>query len=959
MTFLPIVERELRVAARRRGTHWTRLLVALFAILTAIGIFLGNLGSPAHVAGQSIFVGLAILCFSYCVLSGRIATADCLSEEKREGTLGLLFLTDLKGYDIVLGKLVSTSLGALYGLLAVMPVLALPLLLGGITNGEFWRVVLVLVNTFLFSLAIGIFGSAISRDARRAMAANLVLLLLFMVVLPLGKVSLTFFFGARMPKSIILSPLYSFYLCEDVRYKLNPNQFWISTGIIAGLTLLLLALASVIIPRTWQDQPHAAARAKKITWAGFWRALSYGERAKLGQYRKQLLDVNAFYWLAARARLKPLHVWIFLGLMAIWWVQGWISAGALWLGPVTAVMLALILNSTLKAWIALEAGQQLAEDQKAGALELMLVTPLTVRDILRGRFLALRRQFLKPLLVILAVELLLMTTAVLQTNYNERKMTLIFWLAGITMLVADVLTLPVVAMRMALTAKNPARATLSTISRVLVLPWVLFGLAAGITNLWIELERLSNLGRGVDSPGDATYLGMWFGFGMAVDLLLGLGAWRLLPGHFRELATRRFAPPAPRASHHQERIAPRFSARKKILLAGSALLIAAAYFTLRSSEPVYPPPLVVSITQSNAPLRLFPGWTTFMVLPDGSLWHWGASGNQPDRMTTPEQVGTNDDWLQISGSDTYGAGLRKDGTLWQWGRARKSFLANPGQVDSANDWVSVSAGNRHSVALKKDGTLWAWGNNSVNQLGNSGTDSANPVQVDTNADWAAVLCQYDFTLGLKTNGTLWIWGRTWGQGSQTAYPTPILFCRETNWTALGAGFGVGSWARNSSGEVWQLITSAASPTASAAATGDLLASRSVPGHLIAAYDGKPELFELRGDGTLWEKPFTVSPDFIAAADEKWHQFGKRSDWQAIWGNGSTGFGLTADGTLWMWGIDPGRYGTSSFLQKLHLMQVGIRQLWANGPGRWRMGYGPPPAIQETPRPLLRLSAPPK
>ena len=92
----------------------------------------------------------------YCLAYGRRSTADCLSQEKREGTLGLLFLTDLKGHDVVLGKLVATSVRGFYGLLAVFPVLAVPLLLGGTTSGEFWRVVLVLMDTFLFSLAIGI-----------------------------------------------------------------------------------------------------------------------------------------------------------------------------------------------------------------------------------------------------------------------------------------------------------------------------------------------------------------------------------------------------------------------------------------------------------------------------------------------------------------------------------------------------------------------------------------------------------------------------------------------------------------------------------------------------------------------------------------------------------------------------------------------------------------------------------
>jgi hypothetical protein len=958
MTFLPIVERELRVAARRRGTHWTRLLVAVFAILTGIGIFLANFGAPPNVAGQSIFMGLAILCLCYCVLSGRISTADCLSEEKREGTLGLLFLTDLKGYDIVLGKLVSTSFGALYGLLAVMPVLAVPLLLGGVSNGEFWRVMVVLVNTFLFSLAIGIFGSSISRDAHRTMAANFALVVLLMAALPLGLLGVIYFFERVVePLALITCPLYSLYLCKDSAYKPHPDQFWASVCSIAMMTLLLLALASRIIPWSWQDKPPKPVRGKRITWRGFWQALSYGRRAKLGPYRKQLLDINAFYWLAARARLKPLHVWLFLGLMAFWWVQGWLAAGTIWFDPVTVVTLAVILNCTLKAWIALEAGQQLAEDQKAGALELLLPTPLTVRDILRGQFLALRRQFLKPLLLAIAVELILMTTVIRHTNTGDQNLVLLFWLAGIAILVADVLTLPVVAMRVSLTAKNPARATLSTISRILALPWILFGLTAGITNLWIALELLSNIRQRPDFPEPSTFLGVWFGIGIAVDLFFGLRAWRQLLGHFRELATRRFAPPPARAARRQARGAPRFSARRKALLAGTALalLIAGAFFSMRSSEPVFPPPLVVSITQSNAPLRIFPGWSTFMILPDGSLWHWGGTANRLQGVITPQQLGTNDDWLQISGNDLNGAGLRKDGTLWQWGHATGSYLVKPGQMDSAKDWISVSSGARHSVALKKDGTLWAWGDNSQNQLGIMGMGSGSPVQVGTNADWTAVLCPQIYTLGLRSNGTLWLWGQTWGPNYQgKLFPTPTLFCRETNWTALSEGFGLSAWGWTASGKVWQLMPDSADPEASAVATCELLASNCLPGHLIAAFLDQPELFELRGDGTLWEKPFSVRPQFVVSPDEKWRQVGKRSDWRAIWGSGSIGFGLTADNILWTWGVDPTRDRTWSVSERLQIIKDGIKQLSIHG-ARWGgMGYSKPPAIQKTPCPLLRL-----
>ena len=193
MTFLPIVDRELRVTARRRSIYRLRFAVALTAMFLAGTILLVNLGAPQHQLGRHVFEGLSLLSFIYCLFSGRISTADCLSEEKREGTLGLLFLTDLKGYDVVLGKLAATSVSAFYGLLAMLPVLAVPLLLGGITNAEFWRVALVLVNTFLLSLAIGIFGSALSRDARRAMAANLAWGLLLMAVLPAVTAAVIYF----------------------------------------------------------------------------------------------------------------------------------------------------------------------------------------------------------------------------------------------------------------------------------------------------------------------------------------------------------------------------------------------------------------------------------------------------------------------------------------------------------------------------------------------------------------------------------------------------------------------------------------------------------------------------------------------------------------------------------------------------------------------------------------------
>src|SRR5438034_7581247 len=101
--------------------------------------------APPHEVALVLFRILAGASVLFSLLSGVRSTADCLSEEKREGTLGLLFLTDLKGYDVVLGKLAATSLNAFYGVLAVLPMMAIPLLMGGVTLGQFGRTALAAV----------------------------------------------------------------------------------------------------------------------------------------------------------------------------------------------------------------------------------------------------------------------------------------------------------------------------------------------------------------------------------------------------------------------------------------------------------------------------------------------------------------------------------------------------------------------------------------------------------------------------------------------------------------------------------------------------------------------------------------------------------------------------------------------------------------------------------------------
>src|SRR2546426_245076 len=83
----PIVERELRVAARRVGTYWGRVGSALAAIVIATWSIAG-LGALALTpqAGRNVFRVLALVAAFMLVNSILHLTAEAFAREKREDT---------------------------------------------------------------------------------------------------------------------------------------------------------------------------------------------------------------------------------------------------------------------------------------------------------------------------------------------------------------------------------------------------------------------------------------------------------------------------------------------------------------------------------------------------------------------------------------------------------------------------------------------------------------------------------------------------------------------------------------------------------------------------------------------------------------------------------------------------------------------------------------------------------
>lgn len=339
--------------------------------------------------GKAMFEAMVWPLWIFCLLEGIRNTTDCLSEEKREGTLGLLFLTDLRGYDVVLGKLAGAGLGALFIMLATFPLLGLSLLWGGVTAGEFWRMALALVNTLFFSLSTGMLVSAISREGRRAWLGSLAILVFFTVILGLIAAP----FGNRWPGTLfgMGSPWTIFSNASDAAYKQASSAYWNGCVGVHLLAWIELGLASVLLPLLWQDREARLTRRRR-------RALKSNPAIQPPPGGADPKDL--FAKLDSRRRLA----WIPIVAVVLITTVVWLVLRTLPGLPLILWLCSAGVHVALLLWIAWEACHSFGDLRRSGMLELMLVTPLTVKEIIQGQDQALRRLFLGPLALLLTAE---------------------------------------------------------------------------------------------------------------------------------------------------------------------------------------------------------------------------------------------------------------------------------------------------------------------------------------------------------------------------------------------------------------------------------------------------------------------------------------------------------------------------------------------------------------------------
>jgi ABC-type transport system involved in multi-copper enzyme maturation permease subunit len=358
-------------------------MLVFFALLTldrvSHGMFTGFLG-------QALFSTFSWLSFGFSAMAGVLLTADSISEEKREGTLGLLFLTDLRGYDVVLGKLLATSLLALYGLLAAFPVVGLSFLIGGVTGAAFIRVAVGLLTTLFFSLTAGLLVSAMSRDPQRAMIGALAVLAALIGLPPLADAAVAGTNNAAFePRLSYASPGFCFAMASDNRW----GAFWPAAAVCQTMAWLFLGAACWLAPRSWHER-RANQSTRLDTLGTFWR---FGTRQGRTRFRTHWLSLNPIRWLAGRDQSLARSLWVLflfvLGGLGLLCVEPNDPTSASSFFSLATWLASLFLTLAMAS----QAGRLLGDGVRNGALELLLIAPVNEQDIVRANWTALCSAF--------------------------------------------------------------------------------------------------------------------------------------------------------------------------------------------------------------------------------------------------------------------------------------------------------------------------------------------------------------------------------------------------------------------------------------------------------------------------------------------------------------------------------------------------------------------------------------
>jgi alpha-tubulin suppressor-like RCC1 family protein len=344
---------------------------------------------------------------------------------------------------------------------------------------------------------------------------------------------------------------------------------------------------------------------------------------------------------------------------------------------------------------------------------------------------------------------------------------------------------------------------------------------------------------------------------------------------------------------------------------------------------------------------------TWPVPPSPKLFAWGYNnvgqlglGNTTSR-SSPNQVGSLTDWLNISTNYQFTLATKTDGTLWAWGGNTSGQLglgnttnySSPKQIGALTGWLIVAASKyQSSYAIKTDGTLWSWGRNLSGQLGlGNTTNYSSPKQVGSLTNWSSISAAYGAVGAVKTDGTLWMWGQNstgqLGTGNTTQLSSPVQVGALTNWYSVSI-FWQSTIAIKTDGTIWSWGQNVSYGALGLGNTTNYSSPKQI-GSLTnwsKASAGQYFGVAIKTDGTLWGWGKNTGGELGLGNTTNYSspkQIGSLTNWLTVVAGGyGNCLAIKTDGTLWGWGYNAqGQLGLGNTAYYYSPKQVGALTTW--------------------------------
>jgi alpha-tubulin suppressor-like RCC1 family protein len=308
----------------------------------------------------------------------------------------------------------------------------------------------------------------------------------------------------------------------------------------------------------------------------------------------------------------------------------------------------------------------------------------------------------------------------------------------------------------------------------------------------------------------------------------------------------------------------------------------------------------------------------------------GIIGLQLQEVQAQPQTKVFKGWEEIAVGSTHSLGIKKDGTVWQWGnttvyRGDEGSETNlstlvPEQVPDLQDVVSVAGGQTHSLALRSDGTVWAWGGNYDGELGDGTKISRGaPRIVDGLSDVVAIEADWTRSFAVKEDGTVWGWGGFYYRDVDGTVHNPDIPAKLNGFkdiVSISSGYG-NFVALKKDGTVWYYS--------------DELTQVSGLNNIVQVAVGAEYSYGLKSDGTVWTwgSGGVGMVNGISVADESASRIlvGVK-DVISIQASAGGPLMLKKDGTVWTSGVNAGgQLGIGSYKSSdVPVQVIGLKKI---------------------------------